>query len=98
MDSEVINLFVHDVRQSFIPAAPYDVYLITDLEIGAIVAIDGVDDFAVFFELAKEAALVVRETGDELCLAAVGVIMRRCVSLEQEEEHHRENDKQKNNS
>ena len=79
------------------PTIPDDVDFISDLKLGAVIAVDGVDDFAVFFELAKETALFIGETGDELGFAAVGGLFERRTFSENEDQNqqcykHNEND------
>jgi len=79
------------------PTIPDDVDFISDLKLGAVIAVDGVDDFAVFFELAKETALFIGEAGDKLCLAAVGGLFERRTFSENEDQNqqcykHNEND------
>ena len=94
----VKSFFAHRVRKSGVIPGPHDIHFIADFEVGIVITVNGVDDFAVFFEFAEKASLFIGEAGDKLGLATVGVIVGRCIFLEKEEKHYQENDDQKNNS
>ena len=73
----LVHLFVHDMRKFGVHAIPHDVDFITDFQLGAVITVYGVDDFAVLLKLAEKTTFLIGEASDKLCFACIEARLSR---------------------